>query len=451
MQEYLITLLVKIGVAAAIASFGVRSNAVRRMLQREERTLAQRISLALWFIALFLPGVAIRVVTRTNYSALDLGLEGSLLAGITGGYVCGLTTGIIVAIPAMFNGELASLPFFAIVGVGGGLLRDSASDREDIWRFSPFPDVNVFRIFQRGRELRSALLHAYFSLGVVAVEFLRQLLGRWTPPKLFTLAQFGEVHLGNGHPGEDWPLLAGLYVSTYFCVTLPLKVWNSTRNEAKLEKQQRLLMQARLEALASQINPHFLFNTLNSISSLIRINPEQARTMVTRLARIMRQRLRSQEHFTPLREELDFIEDYLSIELVRFGDKLRVVKQIDPQASDMLVPSMLLQPLVENCIRHGISGKIDGGTITLRARRSADRLIVEVEDDGVGIPEADLSNILGKGIGVSNVKERLKVLYNQDYRMLIDSQPGRGTRIEIELPALPPYFKEPQPRLRAVS
>ncbi|MES1258833.1 MAG: histidine kinase [Acidobacteriota bacterium] len=434
MQEYVITLLVKIGVAAAIASFGVRSNAVKRMLQREERTLAQRFWLALWFIALFLPGVAIRVFTRTNYSALDLGLEGSLLAGITGGYVSGLVTGLVVAIPAMWNGELAALPFFAMVGVGGGLLRDSASDREDIWRFSPFPDVNVFRIFQPGRELRSALLHACFTLGVIAVEFLRQALGRWTPPRLFTLA----------HAGDSWPVLAGLYVSTYLCITIPLKVWNSTRNEAKLEDQQRLLMEARLEALTSQINPHFLFNTLNSISTLIRINPEQARVMVTRLARIMRQRLRNQEHFAPLREELDFIEDYLSIELMRFGDKLRFLKHIDPLASDMLVPSMLLQPLIENSIKHGISGKIEGGTITLRAKRSNDRLVIEVEDDGVGIPEAELSNILGKGIGVTNVKERLKVLYNQDYRMLIDSQPGRGTRIEIELP-------EMQPRLRAVS
>ena len=203
-------------------------------------------------------------------------------------------------------------------------------------------------------------------------------------------------------------------------------------------------MQARLEALASQINPHFLFNTLNSSSTLIRLNPEQARTMLTQLARIMRRRLRNQEHFTPLREELEFIEDYLAIELVRFGDKLKVLKYIDPLASDMLVPSMLLQPLVENSIRHGISGKIEGGVITLRARRSEDRLVIEVEDDGVGIPESELSNILNKGVGVTNVKERLKVLYNQDYRMLIDSQPGRGTRIEIELP-------EMQVRLRAAS
>jgi two-component system LytT family sensor kinase len=228
-------------------------------------------------------------------------------------------------------------------------------------------------------------------------------------------------------------ILAG-WVSTYFCITLPLKVWNNTRNEARLEEQERLLMTARLDSLASQINPHFLFNTLNSVSSLIRIDPEQARQMVGRLSRIMRRRLRNQDHFAPLRDELDFVEDYLSIETVRFGDKLRVVKQIDPATLDMLVPSMLLQPLIENSIKHGISSKVDGGTITLRTSHSNGRLAIEVEDDGVGIGEAELPNVFNKGIGVSNVKERLQVLYNQDYRMLIDSLPGRGTRIEIELP-----------------
>ena len=156
--------------------------------------------------------------------------------------------------------------------------------------------------------------------------------------------------------------------------------------------------------------------------------------MVMRLSRIMRGRLRNQEHFAPLRDELAFIEDYLSIELVRFGDKLRVVKHIDPATLDMLVPSMLLQPLIENSIKHGISSKVDGGTVTIRTAHNNGRLSIEVEDDGVGIPEAELAGILNKGIGVSNVKERLKVLYNQDYRMLIDSQPGRGTRIEIEVP-----------------
>jgi len=435
MNQHLVTLLVKIGIATSLASFGVRGQAIRRMLLREDRTLPQRVRLALWFVVLFTPGVAIRVLTRTAYPALDLGLEGSLLAGLTGGYVCGWLAGMIISIPAMLHHEILSLPVFALVGLGGGLLRDSASQKEEIWRFSPFPDVNVYRIFQHGREFRSALFHFYFTMGVLATEFLRQSLA----------SIFGkELLFSVGLSGDPPAVLIALYATTYFCITLPLKVWNNTRNEAKLEEQERLLMQAKLDALSSQINPHFLFNTLNSISSLIRLHPEQARTMVIRLARIMRRRLRTQEHFAPLRDELDFIEDYLSIETARFGDKLRVIKDVDPDTLDALVPSMLLQPLVENCIKHGISGKVDGGAITLRTRRRAGRLAIEVEDDGVGIPEAELSGILNKGIGVNNVRERLKVLYSQDYRMLIDSQPGRGTRIEIELPAA-------EPRLAAVS
>jgi two-component system LytT family sensor kinase len=430
-QQYLITLLLKIGVAASIASVGVRSDAVKRMLLREERTLEQRVRLALWFALIFTPGVWFRLVNG-SWSALDLSLEGGLLAGITGGYICGWFAGMMISIPAMFYGETVSLPFLAVVGLGGGLLRDAATDPEDIWRVSLFPAIT--RIFQNRREFRSAIFHLIFTLAVIATEFLRQVLGSAFPGKLFTIARLHEPPL----------VLVAVYASTYFSITLPLKVWNNTRNEAKLEKQERLLIQARLDALASQINPHFLFNTLNSVSTLIRVNPEQARIMVMRLSRIMRGRLRNQGHFAPLRDELAFIEDYLSIELVRFGDKLRVAKNIDPATLDMLVPSMLLQPLIENSIRHGISSKVDGGTVTLRTAQSNGRLWIEVEDDGVGIPEADLAGILNKGIGVSNVKERLKVLYNQDYRMLIDSQPGRGTRIEIELPG-------GEPRLAAVS
>src|SRR5271165_4706583 len=112
------------------------------MLLREERTLAQRVRLALWFAAIFTPGVLVRVATG-SYKALDLALEGALLAGITGGYVCGWFAGMMIAIPSMFNGEVVSLPFLAVVGLGGGLLRDAASDKEDIWRISPFPDANV--------------------------------------------------------------------------------------------------------------------------------------------------------------------------------------------------------------------------------------------------------------------------------------------------------------------
>jgi two-component system LytT family sensor kinase len=139
----------------------------------------------------------------------------------------------------------------------------------------------------------------------------------------------------------------------------------------------------------------------------------------------------------PLKQELEFIDDYLDIEVVRFGrDKLQIRKEIEAEARDDMVPNMVLQPLLENAIRHGIGPKIEGGTITLRATRSKGHLVIEVLDDGVGIPEQRRHGILESGIGISNVHERLKVLYGQDFSMKIESQAGKGTAIRIEIPEL---------------
>jgi two-component system LytT family sensor kinase len=217
-------------------------------------------------------------------------------------------------------------------------------------------------------------------------------------------------------------------------VMLPLKVWNAIRNEDKLESQQRLLNEARLSALTRQINPHFLFNTLNSVSSLVRTDPDKARGMIGRLSTILRRLMRNQEGLAPLRDELQFVDDYMSIELVRFGDKLRFVKDIEPDTLNHLVPSMILQPLVENSIKHGLSSKVDGGMIRVRSRLAEGCLHLQVEDDGVGIPEAKLATLFEQGIGISNVNERLKVLFGAKYRMWIDSKPGQGTLTEIEIP-----------------
>ena len=237
------------------------------------------------------------------------------------------------------------------------------------------------------------------------------------------------------------PTIVAVFLSTLFAVAIPLKIWNNTRNEKKLEEQERLLVEARLAALTSQINPHFLFNTLNSVSSLIRTDPNQARVMVVKLSKVLRRLLRKHENFSTLRDELSFIEDYLSIEVVRFGDKLRFEKDVESDTLDMLVPSMLLQPLVENSIKHGLSGKVEGGTIRIRTRRSESKLHLLVEDDGVGIPEAKLATLLDQGIGVSNVNERLKVLFGNEYRMWIDSQPGRGTRSKSRCPRCKPSWR----------
>jgi two-component system LytT family sensor kinase len=427
-ERYFVSLLVKLGAVASIASILARSNTFKGILIREERTLNQRLMLSLWLSAVFAASVATRVVSRT-YQAADLGLEGSLLAGITGGYVTGLLSGILISLPAMFWGEHLSMPLLASIGVLGGLLRDCAPTSEEVWRFSPFFDLNLYRFFKESRDHRRTAFHLYFCAAILFAEFLRQTVG-----DLFSEKQLFYLHPEGQHPH---PLpVAALYAATLFAVTIPLKIWNNTRNEKKIEEQQRLLMQARLQALTSQINPHFLFNTLNSVSSLIRTDPNQARVMVVKLSRVLRRLLRKHENFNALREELSFIEDYLSIEVVRFGDKLRFEKEVDEGTLDMLVPSMLLQPLVENCIKHGLSSKVEGGTIRIRTRHQDSRLHVEVEDDGVGIPEAKLAILLDLGIGVSNVNERLKVLFGNDYRMWIDSQPGRGTKIQIELPEL---------------
>jgi two-component system LytT family sensor kinase len=214
--------------------------------------------------------------------------------------------------------------------------------------------------------------------------------------------------------------------------------WFGNEQQRKDLENQRL--SAELAFLKTQINPHFLFNTLNSIASLIRTDPELARTMIYRLSSILRSLLRKSENLSTLRDEMQFIDDYMGIELVRFGDKLRFEKEVEATTLDRLVPSMLLQPLVENSIKHGLSPKVEGGMIRVRSRIENGRLHLLVEDDGVGIPEPKLATLFEQGIGISNVNERLKVLFGDDYRMWIDSRPGFGTQTEIEIPELKSYM-----------
>jgi len=420
-------LLVKLGAMASLASLLARSGNFKTMLMRESRTLDQRLELAVWLSVAFGASVAVRVLSP-SYAAADLGLEGSLIAGILGGYVTGLAAGVLISVPAMLGGELLTMPLLASVGVLGGVLRDLAPNPEEVWRFTPFFDLNIYRFFKESKDPRRSAFHLEFFAGILVAEFLRQTLGGSFSHAISLLA--------GRHPP---PLaLAATYAATLFAVAIPLKIWNNTRNEKKLEEQERLLVEARLAALTSQINPHFLFNTLNSVSSLIRTDPAQARVMVIRLSKVLRRLLRKHEHFSPLRDELSFIEDYLAIEVVRFGEKLRFERDVAEDTLDMLVPSMLLQPLVENSIKHGLSSKVEGGTIRIRTWRTGSRLCLTVEDDGVGIPDAKLATLTDRGIGVSNVQERLKVLFGHEYRMWIESQPGKGARIQIEVPELQP-------------
>jgi two-component system LytT family sensor kinase len=426
-SQQLLTLLLRVAVAASLASILSRFSAFQMMLMREDRTLVQRVKLALMFWVVYGASVLFRVLNPAKYDAVDLGLEGSLLSGMVGGYVTGLLSGILISIPAVVNGELVTMLLFAGVGVLGGLLRDLAPEKEDVWRFSP---MWIFSLHPRRLLQRTDQLRLLFQLGCLFSIIFSGLLRK----EVSYLPIRGGVFLSSIWTETDWATMLAAYASSVFAVMIPLKIWNNTRNEKKLEAQQLRLNEARLAALTSQINPHFLFNTLNSVSSLIRSNPEQARSVVYRLSSILRRLLRKTDNLTPLREELAFIDNYMTIEMVRFGEKLRFIKDIDPETLDRLVPSMLLQPLIENSIRHGLATKVDGGMIRVRSYLADGRLHLVVEDDGVGIPETRLATLFEQGIGVSNVNERMKVLYGPDYRMWIDSKPGEGTRTGIEIP-----------------
>jgi two-component system LytT family sensor kinase len=246
---------------------------------------------------------------------------------------------------------------------------------------------------------------------------------------------------------NEYLLESAIYLTVVMVVGTELKIFNSVRIQIKLEEQERLLLQARMAALQNQINPHFLFNTLNSISSLVRFDPDTAREMILKLATILRRLLHSTDSFVSLREEVEFIDNYLDIEVVRFGrDKLRVIKDLDPDSLEAMVPSMVLQPLVENCIKHGLAPKVEGGSITLRSRVIKTRLVVEVEDDGVGIGSAhefvqkhdQSESWVGMGIGMANVAERLQVLYGDAARMIVERREGGGTLIRLRLPIVEP-------------
>lgn len=424
-DQHLVILLVKLAIAASVASILVRFEAFKRLLLREERTIYQRLQLTLTLSAAFGACVAARVATGT-YKAADLGLEASFLAGLLGGYVPGLLGGVLISLPAMFGGELLTMPLYAAVGVLAGMLRDAAPELEELWRVSPFLEMNLIRAIRNWSGNRRLVFHLILIAALMSLEPLRFGMSH--------LRHEGGVFVLYPEGAEFWNYVA-VWFSTMFAVLLPLKIWANARTERQVEIQARLLQEARLRALTSQINPHFLFNTLNSIASLVRTNPEMARAVIHKLSAILRRLMKKQDNLIPLREELTFIDDYLSIEMVRFGDKLRFIKEVDENTLNAMVPSMLLQPIIENSLKHGISSKVNGGTIWLRARWEQNQVHLVVEDDGVGIAEANLANLFEQGIGVSNVNERLRVLYGSDYRMWVDSKPGEGTRTGIELPA----------------
>ena len=195
---------------------------------------------------------------------------------------------------------------------------------------------------------------------------------------------------------------------------------------------------AQLAALRAQINPHFLFNSLNSIAQLIRSDPDKAEACVERLADIFRYILRrAEKEFVPLGEELQMATAYLDIERARFGDRLQVETHVDPRSLQHLIPNLILQPLVENAVKHGLSRKVGSGTVRIDAALDDGCLELTVGDDGLGMPRPALEAVYDRGVGLRNLRDRLERLYGPAHLPEIRSAPGDGTRVRLRLPVTP--------------
>jgi two-component system, LytTR family, sensor kinase len=283
----LVNLLIKLGVAAALSSALVRSKEFKSLIFREQRERpAQNLSGAVDGN----PDRARRLDTlsasRVLWPAI-LSLETALLLGVIGGRLSGGLGGALLSLPAVLHGEWAAMPLNVFAGIIAGQLRQFAPEQEDIWSFSPFIDLTLYRMIRRNLPRPRVFDWQVFFCDDRGFAFSAD----------GNLALLAELHLQPGKPGPGWDVggtlngylvESAIYLTVVMVVGTELKIFNSVRIQIKLEEQERLLLQARMAALQNQINPHFLFNTLNSISSLVRFDPDTAREMILKLATILR-------------------------------------------------------------------------------------------------------------------------------------------------------------------
>jgi two-component system, LytTR family, sensor kinase len=322
----------------------------------------------------------------------------------------------------------------------------------------------------RGTDWRRALLLSltlWWSWGIVtplilwvdrqipvsSKQLARRILAHLIPSLLATSAYvyvLGAVRAAvgiaawNGLPsiGVLVDSLRNLFLWNWLIYWLILGAWQAYRyydhyvaGELRLERLERQFSEARLNALRMQLDPHFLFNALNTISSQVERDPKLARRMIEHLGDLLRMSLESKDRQeVPLAEELAFLEHYLAIQKIRFGERLRIEIRIAPEAKLASVPCLLLQPLVENAIRHGISKRSSGGTVVVSAERIEDRLEIHVLDDGVGLPRQwSLENSTGVGLAVT--RQRIAALHpNGASRCAVRDRACGGTEVEIALP-----------------
>ena len=209
---------------------------------------------------------------------------------------------------------------------------------------------------------------------------------------------------------------------------------------ADLDDSRDRLNRAEVRALRAQISPHFIYNALNTVASFIRTDPERARELLMEFADFTRYSFRQAGEYTTLAEELKNIDRYLMLERARFGNRLAVKVQVAPEVLSVVLPFLALQPLVENAVRHGLAGKVEGGTVTLTAEDSASECLITVEDNGVGMDPQALrednrdAHLSGAHVGLGNVDDRMRSAFGPDYGLVVETERGAGTKISLRVP-----------------
>ncbi|WP_053333886.1 sensor histidine kinase [Gemmatimonas phototrophica] len=239
-----------------------------------------------------------------------------------------------------------------------------------------------------------------------------------------------------------WQLFFGIVVyATIASVTWAMQAGERTRQrEARLRVAEAERARAELAVLRAQVDPHFLYNALHTATALVRRDPEAAEQALEQLAMLLRYVLdptRGARETVPLDEELRFVELYLAIERARLGDRLQVVMEIDDDARDLMVPSLSLQPLVENAIRHGLAPRANGGSIVVRAEVHEQQMVLSVADNGLGMPSSPASGSSstgGTGIGLDALRKRLAAKYGARASLQVTTAPGEGFSVRLLLP-----------------
>ncbi|WP_027942407.1 histidine kinase [Amycolatopsis taiwanensis] len=219
---------------------------------------------------------------------------------------------------------------------------------------------------------------------------------------------------------------------------------------ARLDESKSQLQQAEIKALRAQISPHFIYNALNTISSLIRTDPEEARELLQEFADFTRYSFRTSGMFTSLADELRNIDRYLTIERARFGGRLEVRLKIAPEVLSVVVPFLIIQPLVENAVQHGLANKPSGGMVTVTAQDYGTEALISVEDDGIGMDPARLADLrnshrTGAHVGLGNINARMRQLFGDEYALMVETAPGAGMKVTLRVPKFAPGVRTELP------